>query len=358
MDKDKVYEALASHLDRLPIGFPKTETGVEIRILKRLFTPEEAALAQLVILKPETAKEIASRTGHDGEELPSKLERMSRKGLIFRMGQGDNIRYMAVNFIVGIWEFNLNRLDPELISDVEEYVPHYFRQSHNLKTPQIRTIPISKALPAEQAVMPYEEARRIILEQKKIIVAPCICRKEHKIIGKGCDKLMEACLVFGVSAQYYEENGLGRPIQHAEALNILDEAENQALVLQPSNTQKVVAICMCCGCCCQILKNLKTLPNPARYAASNYSAINDQELCTGCGTCIERCQMDAIEMSDDTAAIKSGQCIGCGLCVPTCPVGAMSLNLKPEKERSIPPSDKMEAFKQIAENRIAKLQTV
>ncbi|MGA2404235.1 MAG: 4Fe-4S binding protein [Syntrophobacteraceae bacterium] len=354
MDKDKVYQTLASHLDRLPAGFPKTETGVEIRILKRLFTPEEAALAQLVTLKPETAEEIASRTGRDAEELASRLQIISRKGLVFRLGRGDKIRYMAANFIVGIWEFNVNRLDPELINDVGEYVPHYLGQSHNLKTPQLRTIPISKALPAEQAVMPYEEARRIILEQEKIIVAPCICRKEHKIMGKGCDKRMEACLVFGIGAQYYEENGLGRPILQAEALSILNEAENQGLVLQPSNTQKVVNICMCCGCCCQILKNLKRLPNPARYAASNYFAVSDRELCTGCGTCIERCQMDAIEMNGDTAEIKSGQCIGCGLCVPTCPVGAMSLNLKPEKERSVPPSDRMEAFKRLAENRVAR----
>jgi len=351
MDRDKVYEALASHLDRLPAGFPGTETGVEIRILKRLFTPEEAELAQLVTLKPETAEEIASRTGREAEELASKLQMISRKGLVFRLGQGDKTRYMAVNFIIGIWEFNLNRLDPELIKDVGEYVPAYLGQSHNLNTPQLRTIPISKSLPSEQAIMPYEETRRIIQEQERIIVAPCICRREHKIMGKGCDKLMEACLVFGRGAQYYEENGLGRPISQAQALNILDEAENQGLVLQPSNTQKVVNICMCCGCCCQILKNLKRLPGPALYAASNYFAVHDRELCTGCGACIERCQMDAIEMSGDGVEIKSTHCIGCGLCVPTCPEGAVSLKPKPERERSIPPSDRMEIFNRLAENR-------
>ena len=37
-----VYQDLARHLDNLPAGFPRTETGVEIRILKRLFTPREA----------------------------------------------------------------------------------------------------------------------------------------------------------------------------------------------------------------------------------------------------------------------------------------------------------------------------
>jgi hypothetical protein len=41
-----VYEALREHLDSLPAGFPATESGVEIRILKRLFSPEEAELAR------------------------------------------------------------------------------------------------------------------------------------------------------------------------------------------------------------------------------------------------------------------------------------------------------------------------
>ena len=40
-----IYTRLREHLDELPGGFPATETGVEIRILKRLFSPPEAELA-------------------------------------------------------------------------------------------------------------------------------------------------------------------------------------------------------------------------------------------------------------------------------------------------------------------------
>lgn len=353
MEEDKTYEDLASHLDKLPAGYPRTETGVEIRILKRLFTPEEAALAQLLTLKPETTEEIALRTGRDREKLASDLERMSKKGLLFRLRQGDPVRYMAAQFIIGIWEWSLNRLDPELIKDVGEYVPLYMGQPQNLKTPPLRTIPIPRALHAEQAIMPYEEARLIVQGQEKIVVAPCICRKEQKMIGKGCDKLMESCLIFDAGAQYYEENQLGRPISQTEALKILDEAENQGLVLQPSNSQKVMNICLCCGCCCGVLKNLKRLPNPARYAASNYFAESDPDLCIGCGACIDRCQMGAIEMKGDTVEVNSAYCIGCGLCVPTCTVAAMRLNRKPEAERRTPPSDKAEALKIIAQDRLA-----
>jgi len=34
---DNIYEKLREHLDRLPVGFSKTESGVEIEILKKDF---------------------------------------------------------------------------------------------------------------------------------------------------------------------------------------------------------------------------------------------------------------------------------------------------------------------------------
>jgi len=58
-----VYERLREHLDTLPGGFPKTEDGVELRILRRLFTPEEAELAQHLRWKFEPASVIAKRAG-------------------------------------------------------------------------------------------------------------------------------------------------------------------------------------------------------------------------------------------------------------------------------------------------------
>ena len=42
---EPVYRSLAQTLHSLPNGFPPTETGVELRLLAKIFTPEEAALA-------------------------------------------------------------------------------------------------------------------------------------------------------------------------------------------------------------------------------------------------------------------------------------------------------------------------
>jgi len=350
----EIYEKLADHLDRLPEGYPETETGLEIRILRRLFTPEEAALALLLSLNPEPAAVIAEKSGLDPLDAARRLEEMSRKGLIFRIGKDHDARYMAIPFLVGIWELHVNDLDPGLIQDVRDYVPHLFNQSTQLKNPQLRTIPISGALPAEQAIMAYEEARGIIAGQDKIVVAPCICRREHKIMGSGCDKPMESCLVFGLGAQFYEENGLGREIGQQEALDILDQAEKTGLVLQPSNAQKVSSICTCCGCCCQILINLKKLPDPSRHAASNYFAAVDMDMCVGCGACLDRCQMEAIEIDGGLASVLRNRCIGCGLCVTTCPEQAIRLQEKPESEKSTPPSTRKERFKILTRERSGK----
>jgi electron transport complex protein RnfB len=350
----EVYEKLAEHLDRLPEGYPRTATGVEIRILRRLFTPEQAALAQLLTLDPEPPAVVAARSGLDPVDIGPKLEEMSRNGLIFRIRKRQEVLYMAAPFIIGIWEFHVNDLDLDLIKDVDQYVPHFFTQSAQLGNPQLRTIPVGRAIAAEQVIMPYEEARKIIAGQNKIIVAPCICRREHKMKGAGCDRPLEACLVFGLGARFYEENGLGRPIEQQDALAILDQAEKAGLVLQPSNTQKVSNICTCCGCCCQILINLKKLPEPANHTASNYFATIDRELCAGCGTCIDRCQMEAVEMDGESASVLRKRCIGCGLCVTTCPEEAIRLEEKPEAQKSTPPLTRMERFRLITEQRTAK----
>ena len=110
-----------------------------------------------------------------------------------------------------------------------------------------------------------------------------------------------------------------------ETLDILRKADEEGLVLQPSNTQEIVNICCCCGDCCQILMNLKKHPFPAAMASAAFVARIDVEACIGCETCLERCQMEALSMEDEHAVVNEKRCIGCGLCVSTCPSGALAL---------------------------------
>jgi electron transport complex protein RnfB len=351
MERD-IYKKLAQHLDNLPGGFPSTETGVELRILRRLFTPEEAELAVHLNLIAEEARVIARRANLPVHEAAQRLEQMAYKGLLFRIeGKRRPARYRALQYVIGIWEFHVNDLDVDLIRDMNEYIPTLFDGEIWKKVPQLRTIPVERSLSTELKALPYEKVAQLVDVQKKFAVAPCICRRESKMVGEGCDKPEETCLVFGVAADYYERNGLGRVIDKEETLEILQRAEEAGLVLQPSNAREIVNICCCCGCCCQVLKNLKRYPKPASYFSASFVAKINPDTCQGCGICVERCQMEALRLEGDQALLDPDRCIGCGLCVSTCPTESLRLVRKPDTEQPEVPRNVVDASIRLARQR-------
>jgi NAD-dependent dihydropyrimidine dehydrogenase PreA subunit len=144
---------------------------------------------------------------------------------------------------------------------------------------------------------------------------------------------------------------MARYITKEEAKEILINNEKAGLVMQPFNSQQVGGMCSCCGDCCGMLKSLKKQPSPAGAVKSNYFARVDPEECVGCGTCVERCQMEAIEVPEDKSVIDLNRCIGCGLCVTTCPQEALKLAKKSEDQQYVPPESGAETYIRIAMER-------
>jgi len=346
---EDVYLRLREFMDQLPAGYPATPTGVEIRILKKMFTPEQAELTMKLRNEPEEVPAIAARTGMDVTELGRMLEEMAQKGCIFRVREGEKRRYHAFQFIVGLYEFQLNNIDREYSEMFEEYLPYLGLSMMPLKTKQLRVIPLESSIESTSAVATYNRVRDLVKEQEIISVQQCICRKEQGLLGNPCNRPQEVCLCFGDSARFYIDNGLGRQISVDEAFRVLDLAEESALVLCPTNSQKIEAICCCCSCCCPNLKYGKLLPRPADFVVTYYQAEIDDELCSGCDLCIDRCQMDAIEEVDDVWQVVDGRCIGCGLCVSECPVDAISMLARPEVEA--PPKSFEETIHRIGAER-------
>ena len=102
---EDVYERLRKKLDDLATGYPSTEGKAEIRILKKLFTEEEAEFFLQLAPVPETPDKVAGRLELDPEETAAIMEKMAKKGLLFRLRKEETVRYAAVPYIVGIFEF-------------------------------------------------------------------------------------------------------------------------------------------------------------------------------------------------------------------------------------------------------------
>ena len=79
---EDIYERLAAALEALPHGFARTPSGVEIKLIKKAFTPEEVWLAGQLTRIPETAAEIAARVGRDVADVTALLESLVPKGLV------------------------------------------------------------------------------------------------------------------------------------------------------------------------------------------------------------------------------------------------------------------------------------
>ncbi len=358
--KEDVYRDLQKSLDRLPISFPETESGVEIRILKHLFSPEKALIASKLGFNPKALNIIFSELEKYDipfERVEKALDEMFIDGLILsftkKKDDEETKYYLASPFVLGFYEFQMNKFTEEFIHDTDQYFEEaYMDELNKTKIPQLRTIPIEREIGIEREIPSYDDFRHYLDNcGEPIVLNECICRKKNDIIGKSCEKtdLRESCFSFRSAGMAYITRGLGRIITKEEALKIIEQAEREGLVLQAGNSQRPMSLCTCCGCCCNLLVNEKRLDAPAQYFGSNYFARVDQDLCTGCGVCEGRCQMDAIEIIDDISNINLDRCIGCGVCVPTCPEDAIELVEKEEK--TIPAKNTAETYLKIAKKK-------
>ncbi|MFX1375241.1 MAG: DUF362 domain-containing protein [Promethearchaeota archaeon] len=355
-----IYRKLQKYMNSMPVGFPATESGVEIRILKHLFTPEQAEVALQLKFQPLPLKKIYRRFKKSSitlKELEKQLDEMYFKGLINRgiskLGDIEEKYYASAALAIGIYEYQLGRLTKEFYNDHEQYVDEAFMNEYNSSgIPQLRVIPVEETLDYEQKIASYDDMRNLIeIIGEPIAVAECICRQAKELIGEPCTKtkLVESCFSFRSAAKSYLERGLARQITKEEALKLLKKAEEDGLVLQPGNSLRPMNICTCCGCCCGILTHQKKIPEPAQFFATNYYAEVDEDACIGCETCVERCNMDAIEVEDAIAHVDLTKCIGCGVCVPTCTSEAIKLYKKDEE--TLPPKNTLETYMKIMDKK-------
>ncbi len=328
------YKKLAIELDKIPNGYPATESGVELRILAKLFTPEEAALGASLSLIPESVSEIAKRTQSSESEVKGMLIGMVKKGLIDLKKDGEKgLVFSLIPFVVGFYERQNAKIDQEFAELFEQYYKENFHQSMTAEPSVHRVIPIEKTIPVNIDVMPYEKASTYLDMANAWGVLPCICRVQKKLIGEGCDHPTENCIVFSTKVGAFDRTDDIRALTKGEALKILAESAEAGLVHSTNNAQQDVNyICNCCTCSCGVLRGIAEHGIKHSVASSDFFAQVDEDLCTGCEACIERCQFHALKMDDDVCKVDLNFCYGCGLCITSCPTEAITLIQKENSE--------------------------
>lgn len=340
------FKRLAERLDALPNGFPPTADGVELRLLAKLYSPEQAALAAQLRLTPETAVQVAGRIGGNAAELSQQLKAMARRGLIGVEVGDEGLRFSVMPFVFGIYEMQMSTMDAEFARLFEEYYRQAFDRAMAIQPPLHRVIP-TVSLGADVEVSPYESAADIVSRGKSWGVQDCICRKQKTLIGEACGHPVDVCLAIGSAPGVFARLPAFRDLTRDEALATLRTAAEAGLVHTVSNRQEGIAyICNCCTCSCGLLRGMAEFGVANVVARSAFVNQVNADLCIGCELCVERCQFDALAMDDTVkpavARVDAACCIGCGVCVLACDQGALALVHRPADQVMPPPLNEAE----------------
>ena len=324
-------------------------------LLEELFTPEEAELAAKMPVGPVTAQRFARDVvGADSEMVKGILEALADKGIAFTT-EKDGLRvYTLMPVIPGIFEMQfmkgevsdhakkLARLFDDYFAVASELVEKQVQAAPggNPGFPFARVVTVEQEIPTDVTVHSYDKVSTYIDEAEHIAVSICYCRHHGELLGHPCDKPKDVCMTLGPQARYVAERGFGRMISKKEAKEILDRSEEAGLIHCSSNTGGYVSfICNCCACHCGIIRSIKNGVIPMG-AVSSFIVMVDEDECSGCGLCVDRCQMEALALEGGSVVRNAERCIGCGLCVSVCPSGALKLELR--KEPLVPPHGQRE----------------
>lgn len=345
------YRDLAGRLQAGPVAYPEPDDPVARRgwqeILEILYTPEEAALAARLPVRPMSLEKLAARVGIPAEALRPRLEAMADKGLVMDLvhaGSGRTAWFLSPP-VVGFFEYSLMRASDSVpkkrMAEALHAYTHgdetFAREAFGGETTIGRALVHEPALGEDPLpeVLGWQRASEVIGEASAWAVSLCYCRHKAEHLGEACGAPLDSCLSINGGAEFVIRRGFGRAVERSEALELLARSREAGLVQIADNVQhRPTFVCNCCGCCCEQLQGANrwglASVNPSGFAPRREAAA-----CSGCSRCARACPVAAIQMLPErhagkprnalAPAIDGERCIGCGVCATACHEDALRM---------------------------------
>jgi len=360
------------------VPFPVSDTAIAILEATIGEHVEELDLIYAFDAQPsQTLEQLVASSGFSEEKVEQLATNLARKGYIFNQpsSSGIMIYRLLPLILVGLMEYKfmvqltgseeekkLARLFEKLLDELKDEIqgqyevlaplfeasPPVDRTVPNLETEDgkpIKVIAVGTAVEvSDEFILPSQSVEDIINKFDDIAVGYCFCRQRRSLLGGSCHTEAPTlnCFTFGKSARHTAAQGFARKISKEEARMIMKEAAQSGLIhkaFHPGSreTSPETSICNCCKDCCDTLNLWRSGTLPLINSTYHLCVI-DQDTCTGCGTCVEWCPTDAIDLNaEGLAERKENACFGCGVCSRFCPEEAISLKEGLRKVFIMPP---------------------
>ncbi len=340
------------------------------KMIECMFTAEEAALL-LEARTPITIPELAKKLNADEKELAAKFDNFAKRGLIYRGPTQYHFR-RGVHF-----SFAGGPASPEYAPSSEydkwrkiwqdenpnREVKGWMERFRKTGNPVHRVYPDRLAILSnpnikKEQLLWHEDIEQIFKRAEIIISGPCGCRTrggmgrrtEGEIKNTRCSHPLWNCFQFRKDTLDFAR---GRGVEmkvysYDEAIAKSDETERAGLIHEgPWNAAIMPGIiCSCASDCCGMLIQCQSSGENMHdlYVASRFQATVEQDKCTGCQECVDRCSFGSIQMvkvpgsKKLKAQITAADCYGCGSCVVGCEQKAIRFDLvRPPSH--IPPAE-------------------
>ena len=342
---EREYRLLQERLDLDLNGAPASPAFT--KILKLLFSPDEAAFARRLPAMPQSLSSLHNRFSLPQGELEKKLTELAHRGLVVDIEMAGERFFTLAPVVIGFFEFTYMRKGAdlpwkELSALFDEYMAQddrFMRGVFAGETQAERALVHEEALPRDLGehieICDWERASAIIKSKKIVAVSTCACRHKALHLDKACQNELDNCLSFDLAAKILLRNGLAKEISVDEGLDVLQRAKESGLCQNADNVKEDVNfICNCCRCCCGFVHAVRHFDLKGAIVSSNWLARVVEEKCVGCKKCELACPVEAIVVTDKKAQV-SDHCIGCGVCFSPCKFEA--IKMEPRRRRVFTP---------------------